>query len=122
MTGAKEGATSEKERNEGTKKRNKRKYNSENRRENESKDILDTPPTKPQVTPQVTALVTRAFQMQQAPLHEPFHFQPHAGVDEAVKMPAGVFEGERIGVDEMLGDEEVDLGWERCERWAGPFC
>jgi hypothetical protein len=51
--------------------------------------------------------------MQQAPLHEPFHFQPDAGVDEAVKVPAGVFERERIGVNEMLGDEEVDFWRER---------
>jgi hypothetical protein len=59
--------------------------------------------------------------MQQAPLHEPFHLQPDAGVDEAVKIPVGMFERERIRVDEMLGDEEVDFWRERCERRAGPF-
>ena len=54
--------------------------------------------------------------MQLAALDEPVDLELHARVDEVVEVPAGVFEGECVGVDERLGDEEVNLGRERVER------
>ena len=82
------------------------------------KSSLYAPPAEPQVTPQVAALVARALEVQQAALHEPRHLETDARVDELVKMAARVLEGERVRVDEVLGDEEVDFGGEAGE---GPF-
>jgi len=53
--------------------------------------------------------------MQLAALDQPVDLELHTRVDEVVEVSAGVFEGECIGVDELLGDEEVNLGRERVE-------
>jgi len=55
--------------------------------------------------------------VQQPPLHEPFHLELHARVDELVEVPVRVSERQRIGVDEMARDEKVDLGRQGDEGW-----
>jgi len=79
-------------------------------------NTLYAPPTKPQVAPQVAALVARALEVQQAALHQPLDLEAHARVDEQVEVAARVLERERVRVDEVVGDEQVDLGRERRER------
>ena len=66
--------------------------------------VLNTPPAKPQITPQITALVARALEVQQAALHEPFHFELDTCVDEVVEVAVRVLEGEGVRVDKVLGD------------------
>lgn len=64
-----------------------------------------TASAKAQVAPQIAADVVRALEVQHPPFHEPLHFEPDAGVDEAVEVAARVLEGKRIGVNESLADE-----------------
>jgi hypothetical protein len=82
--------------------------------------ILYAPPAKPHVTPQIAARVTRTFEVQQPPLHEPVYLELDARVDKVVEVAVGVFERQRIGIGEMFGDEEVDLGRQGGEGRFGP--
>lgn len=48
--------------------------------------------------------------MEHAALNEPFDLEADAGVDQLVEVAAGVLEGERVRVDEVLGNKVVNLG------------
>lgn len=79
-----------------------------------------TPPAEPQVGPEVAPRVARALEVQAPALHEPLHLQRYARSDEGVEVAVGMLQGEGVGVDEVLGDEEVDLCGEVHECGAGP--
>lgn len=83
------------------------------------KHSRDTPPAEPQVGAEVAPRVARALEVQAPALHEPLHLERHARPDEGVEVAVGVLEGEGVGVDEVLGDEEVDLRGEVHESGAG---
>jgi hypothetical protein len=56
-----------------------------------------------------------AIQVEAFALDQPFYFQVDACVDDVMEMLVGVFEGESIGVNEVLGDLEMELGWKSHE-------
>lgn len=81
-----------------------------------------TPPTKPNITPQITTppgIRRRTLEVQPPAVDEPRDLEAHARVDEAREVAVGVLEGERVGVGEVLGDEEVELGGEGGEGCFG---
>lgn len=57
--------------------------------------------------------------MQPPAVDEPRDLEAHAGVDEVGEVAVGVLEGEGVGVGEVLGDEEVELGGEGGEGCFG---
>lgn len=54
--------------------------------------------------------------MQAPALDKPLHLEVDAGIDEAVEIPAGVLEGERVGIDQKLCDLQMDFCRQAEER------
>ncbi len=62
------------------------------------------------------------LEVQAATLQQPRHFELDVGAHQAAKVLAGVLERQRVGVDEVLRDGEVNFGRQRHELQGGCFC
>jgi hypothetical protein len=50
--------------------------------------------------------------VQATALHEPVDLELDTRVDEVVKVTVHVFQGQGVRVDEVVANEEVELGWQ----------
>ncbi|KEY68106.1 hypothetical protein S7711_10964 [Stachybotrys chartarum IBT 7711] len=72
-------------------------------------------PAEAEVAAQVTSPVIGAFKVQAPAFNKPCHFELDACINQAIEASAGVFQGQRIGIDEVFGYGEVQLGRKRHE-------
>lgn len=59
--------------------------------------------------------------MQPPPLDQPFNFQVHTRVYEAIEVPVCMFERQRVGIGEVRGDLKVKLSRETQKRQFFPI-
>lgn len=78
------------------------------------------PSAEPEVAAEVAPPVVGTLEVQPATLNEPVDLELDTRVDEVEEVAACVFEGEGVGVDELLAYQEVDLRRE-IDQGPGPF-
>jgi len=80
------------------------------KKEEDGDYLRHTPAAESQIAPQVATDVIGAFEMHHASRHQPLDLDLDPRVHNAVEVAACVFQGQEVGVHQVLVDEEVDLG------------